>query len=78
VDQVYIYFLSLLVFYSFFFLSSFVILIFFFFKKGATNMVTAMQDALMDGTPLIVLSGQVTFLCLFFFSSKVLEKKKKN
>ena len=40
-------------------------------------MVTAMQDALMDGTPLIVLSGQVTFLCLFFFSSKVFEKKKK-
>lgn len=26
---------------------------------GATNTVTAMQDALMDGTPLIVFSGQV-------------------
>lgn len=26
---------------------------------GATNVVTAMQDALMDGTPLVVFSGQV-------------------
>eukprot|EP01135_Chromosphaera_perkinsii_P005976 Nk52_evm5s376 gene=Nk52_evmTU5s376 len=26
---------------------------------GATNMITPMQDALMDGTPLVVLSGQV-------------------
>lgn len=26
---------------------------------GATNVITAMQDALMDGTPLVVFSGQV-------------------
>ena len=26
---------------------------------GATNVVTALQDALMDGTPLVVFSGQV-------------------
>ncbi|KAF2723134.1 acetolactate synthase [Polychaeton citri CBS 116435] len=27
---------------------------------GATNVITPMQDALMDGTPLVVFSGQVT------------------
>lgn len=27
---------------------------------GATNTVTALQDALMDGTPLVVFSGQVS------------------
>jgi len=26
---------------------------------GATNAITPMQDALMDGTPLVVLTGQV-------------------
>ena len=26
---------------------------------GATNTVTPLQDALMDGTPLVVLAGQV-------------------
>ena len=26
---------------------------------GATNTITPMQDALMDGTPLVVFSGQV-------------------
>ena len=26
---------------------------------GATNMVTPLQDALMDGTPLVVFTGQV-------------------
>lgn len=26
---------------------------------GATNVVTPMQDALMDGTPMVVFSGQV-------------------
>ncbi len=27
---------------------------------GATNMVTPMADALMDGTPMVVLTGQVS------------------
>lgn len=26
---------------------------------GATNMITPMQDALLDGTPLVVFTGQV-------------------
>ena len=27
--------------------------------QGATNVITPMQDALLDGTPLVVFSGQV-------------------
>ena len=32
---------------------------FFTFRPGGTNTITPMQDALMDGTPLVVLTGQV-------------------
>ena len=39
---------------------------------GATNMVTPMADALMDGTPMVVLTGQVATVRFFSFPTPLL------